>query len=97
MTEEDKLYNEAFRQMSEAPPEPNENLGPGRRPGKDGTGNRNRWKAHTKKAHISIRIDADVYLWLREQADHEGKTVRDRINDILNREYAARAGQVRRK
>lgn len=88
MTED--IYGEAFCQMAEAPPEPNENTGPGRRPGKDGTGNRNRWKAHTKRAHISIRIDADVYLWLREQADHEGKTVRDRINDILNREYAAR-------
>lgn len=82
-------YDEALKQMSEAPLEYGENTGPGRKPGNDGTGNRGRWKAHTKRAHISIRIDAEVYLWLREQADHEGKTVRDYINSLLRMTYEA--------
>jgi len=88
---ESELYDEAFQQMGSAPLEPDENPGPGRKPG-DGTGNRNRWKAHTKKAHISMRIDADVYLWLRKKADAQGRNVREEINRLLTQAYAARTG-----
>lgn len=90
MTDEQELYDKAFQQMGSAPLEPDENTGPGRKPGKDGTGNRNRWKAHTKKAHISIRIDADIYLWLRSKADAQGRKVNDEINSLLAQAYASR-------
>lgn len=88
---ESELYDEAFQQMGTAPLEQDENTGPGRRSG-DGTGNRNRWKAHTKKAHISIRIDADVYLWLRSKSDAQGRKVSEEINSLLAQAYAARTG-----
>ena len=89
MTEQE-LYDEAFRQMGEAPLEPNENTGPGRKPGNDGTGNRGRWKSHTRKVPLnSIRIDADVYEWLLIEAGNSDMSVRDYINSLLRQAYEA--------
>lgn len=81
-------YDEAFAQTGVAPLEPDEPGGPGRRPGSPG-GNRNRWANHTKRAHISIRIDAAVYNWLRADADAKGISVSEHINAILLATYEA--------
>lgn len=88
MTEE-QLYDEAFRQMAEAPPEYGENLGPGRKPG-DGTGNRNRWKNHKPAVQISIRIPTDVYEWLSIEANNSDTPLRNHINSLLRQAYEAK-------
>lgn len=87
MTEE-QLYDEAFQQMVAAPLEQDEPGGPGRRPGSPG-GNRNRWANHTKRAHVSIRVDAAVYEWLEIEADNRDVSVRNYINSLLRTAYEA--------
>lgn len=87
MTDE-QLYDEAFAQMGVAPLEPDEPGGPGRRPGSRG-GNRNRWANHEKRHHATLRIDANVYVWLRGEAKAQGVTISEYINSLLRAAYEA--------
>jgi hypothetical protein len=85
---DEELYDKAFRQIDQAPPEAYENLGPGRPPGSPG-GNRKRWKNHESTAQISIRIPAAILEWLDIEADNRDLSRSEYINGLLRQVYDA--------
>lgn len=85
---EDQLYDEAFEQMGQAPPEPGENFGPRRR-GRQKGAKGIKWKNHTPAVPISIRIPAAIYEWLLVEAINNDTPLRSHINNLLRQAYEA--------
>lgn len=76
------IYDEAFKQMAQAPPEPGENLGPrprGRPRGTTGIG----WKDYTLKTPKSVRINSDIIPLIEGHAKARGVRFSDSVNALL--------------
>ncbi len=78
MTEEQQLYDEAFRQMSQAPPEHGENLGPKRYRGQRGPGKR------PALVHKSARIAPDLLPLIEGHALAHKQSFNASFNALLS-------------
>lgn len=91
MTDEQKLYDEAFRQMGTAPPEHGENLGPkhggrragaGRKPG-DAYGTKRPPVGDEPRQKISVTIDVTLLALVDEHAKAHNQARSASLNEIL--------------
>lgn len=79
MTDEQKLYDEAFQQMGQAPPEPGENLGPKRRRGQRGPGKR------PALVHKSVKIAPALIPLIEAHAKaHNDSNFNASVNMLLS-------------
>jgi len=87
MTEE-QLYDDAFEQMGQAPPEYGENLGPrkrGRRPGKayGKWGGGAQPKPPGEKAkRITVTLPPDILAWVDSLGDKRSHTIAKLLREI---------------